>query len=846
MELSFFQWGNTAVNSLSGVYDFPLIILPYFLAIAGSYLGLDIFNRLRMCAAKFDFLWLLLGAFSMGGTLWATQLISILAFNFNFPIHYDIIFVVLSFFLAIISFFVTYLVVINKNFTLATYFGIGVFLGPAIAAIYYILIGATSDSLGVYFIPGLFSFSVLLSILGTTAMFWLLIKSSKQKLLQPIKWKILVATLMGTGIYLFHFLSLQATIFTANPQYHFDGYGMDETDLVEIILSILMLVLIISVFKQVRNLLLKEKNLALLATEQTLRRQREELLKINSELHVQHQALEACPNAIIVTDARQPNTPIIYVNSAFVSITGYTAAEVLGKNCRFLQGNDHKQPELEKLHMLLQERQSGTVILRNYRKDGTLFWNELHLAPVKDDHGSITHFIGVIIDITQRKFLETQLTHHATHDRLTNLPNRALLLDRLEQAITHAERNRLLIAVLFFDLDRFKTINDYFGHKVGDEVLKIVAVRMKQILRSTDTIARLGGDEFVAVLTDLVDDSNLMMIIEKCQKVLYQDFLLHEHRLVVGASIGISMYPKDGKNSETLLKCADLAMYRAKEIGRNNFQFYNVEMNITTQKHLEFQLELRQALEKREFVLYYQPFVDLQTKKIVGAEALIRWNHPKNGLLLPHDFLHLAEEVGLLGVIDEWVLRTACMQNKAWQVSGLQPLVIAVNVSAQEFKKQNFPQLVKKVLKEADLAACYLELELSENIVMKDQEAIIPELWELKKAGVGLVIDDFGVGYSSLVSLKNLPADKIKIDRAFVHHLQQHASDAVIVTAIIGIAKNLGLKVLAEGVESKEQLEFLAQHLCDEVQGFYFSKAIPVEAFVKLLQMDEKAQDFHF
>lgn len=547
------------------------------------------------------------------------------------------------------------------------------------------------------------------------------------------------------------------------------------------------------------------------------------------------QALEACPDAIIIAEAND-DYPIIYVNPIFEYLTGYNKSEVLGKNCRFLQGKDHEQADLNKIHQLLHEKKAGQAILKNYRKDNSFFWNELHLAPIMTADGIVTHFIGVMNDITERKTLEAKLIHQATHDFLTDLANRSLLMERVTLAIKQAKHSGLWLAILYFDLDRFKFINDSLSHKTGDEVLKIVAKRISENIRSTDIIAHLGGDEFIVVLDELINGQDVIPIIHKCQEALAKQYIVDNHKLVLTASIGVSFYPRDGEDAETLLKNADIAMYWAKEVGRNNFQFYNPSMNLLTKEHLKFETELRLALERNEFILHYQPIIDLKSGKICSVEALLRWNHPTLGLVYPGDFILLAEEIGLMGVIGEWIIRTACRQIKLWQDAGLSPIRIAVNVSEKQFKHHNLVAIVRNILDEVRLAPQFLELELSENIVIHEADAIIPDLKMLKEMGVSLTIDDFGTGYASFGSLKTFPVDKIKIDKIFIKHLGLRKSDASIVVAIMAMAKSLNLKVVAEGVETVEQLNFLKTRECDELQGFYFSPPVTADLCALLLQ----------
>ncbi len=435
----------------------------------------------------------------------------------------------------------------------------------------------------------------------------------------------------------------------------------------------------------------------------------------------------------------------------------------------------------------------------------------------------------------ERKRYQEQLERQANYDMLTGLPNRTLLHDRLRQSV-FAQRDERSMAVVFIDIDHFKFVNDSLGHRVGDELLKSIGERLKLVVREGDTVARLGGDEFVLILNDQPQQDVIFRAMQRiCSKVA-EPSLISGKELYVTCSAGISLYPQDGRDVDTLLKNADAAMYRAKEHGRNNFQFYTAEMNALVNERLAMEQSLRQAVERKEFVLYYQPKVSLRSGAIVAAEALLRWRHPERGLVSPDRFIHLAEETGLIVPIGEWVLREACTQNLLWQKVGLRPITISVNVSARQFRHNILAKTVSGILAETGLDPSHLDMELTESIIMQDVEATIATLRELKSLGVGLSIDDFGTGYSSLSYLKDLPIDTLKIDRAFVRDITaDQSNDRVLAWAIISLAHSLGLKVIAEGVENKDQVNFLRKHRCDEVQGYYFSKPVPPEEFRKLL-----------
>jgi diguanylate cyclase (GGDEF)-like protein len=470
-------------------------------------------------------------------------------------------------------------------------------------------------------------------------------------------------------------------------------------------------------------------------------------------------------------------------------------------------------------------------------RSGDTRWVLVNAVGILDDHGRRTGQRGTGRDVTDRKTAEARISYLATRDPLTELPNRVLFNDRLEQGIVAARRTGQSLALMFIDLDRFKYINDSLGHQVGDLLLKEVAVRMLGCIRKGDTLSRLGGDEFVVTLEGLQQAEDAAQVAAKIIKALARPFEIAGHTLNTSCSIGISIFPLDAEDDRTLMKNADTAMYHAKEKGRNNYQFFSSEMNVRAVERHTLETALRLAIERQEFVLYYQPQVDIRTGKVVGMEALLRWVHPERGLLSPATFIAVAEESGLIEPIGQWVLRSACQRARAWQDAGYPPLKIAVNISPRQLlRPREFSRSLMRTLSATGLDPQYLELEMTESLLLHNAEENIAVLRKLGKDGVRIAVDDFGTGYSSLAYLRQLPIDTLKIDRTFVRDIESDPEDAAIIHAVVAMGHSLDLQVTAEGVESMGQLQAL-QHLgCDEYQGYLFSKPLPaVEIAAKFL-----------
>ena len=537
-------------------------------------------------------------------------------------------------------------------------------------------------------------------------------------------------------------------------------------------------------------------------------------------------AVENMQIGVTITDAKGK---IIYTNPADAEIHGYQSEELIGKEARIFSPPEMRKPMTQPLRKRFRRESM------NVRKDGSIFPVYLMSDVVMNSEGDVFATVTTCEDISERKRNEETINNLAFFDVLTGLPNRALFNDRLRQELAKAHRHNQLLAIMFLDLDRFKVINDTFGHNTGDLFLQSVSERLKCIVREGDTVSRLGGDEFILLFPDIKNIEDATAIAKKIIEKLSEVFVLSDKELYITASIGISFFPQNGNDVETLVKNADTAMYYAKGQGRNNYQFYTPTIGTTSAEKLIMESNLRKALQQKELILYYQPQVDLISGKVIGAEVLLRWQNDDYGLMPPSRFIPLAEEIGLIQSIGEWVLRSACAQTKAWQEAGLPPILMSVNVSMHQFKDKSFINMLRTILQETNLEPQYLMLELTESALMQNSAFTISMLNELKSFGIHIAIDDFGTGYSSLSYLKYLPLSKVKLDQSFVRSVTIDPNDEAISKAIIAMAHSLNLKVVAEGVEKTDQLSFLRSHKCDEAQGFLFSKPVPENEFVELL-----------
>jgi diguanylate cyclase (GGDEF)-like protein/PAS domain S-box-containing protein len=556
----------------------------------------------------------------------------------------------------------------------------------------------------------------------------------------------------------------------------------------------------------------------------TERKEAEDRLRLTATV------FENTTEGIMISDK---DNRIITVNDAFTRVTGYSMDEIQGASPGILNSGRHDQEFYQEIWSALSVDGQWCGEIWNRRKSGEIYPEWLNINTVTDKQGEVCYYVGVFSDITAIKQSEQRLEYLAHHDPLTELPNRLLFEDRLGHALSTAHRQQTNVALLFLDLDRFKIINDTMGHQAGDALLQSVSKRLEQCLREDDTVARLGGDEFTVVLENIADPDEVATVAQKIQEALTTPVDLQGQQVYITTSIGISIYPDDGNDGQELIKNADTAMYRAKDKGRNTYEFYTEEFTTTAMQHLSLETGLRHALERDELFLYYQPQVDGHTGDILGVEALLRWQHPKEGLITPDRFIPIAEDTGLIIPIGEWVLHTACRQHRKWSEQGMD-IRMAVNISGKQTTQQGFLPALARIIDETGMPPSQLELELTERVVMGKATEAIRLLHDLKAMGVQISIDDFGTGYSSLSYLKRFPIDKLKIDRSFIMGLPDDQEDAAICKSIIALSSALNLRVIAEGVETPEQMKFLNNNNCSEMQGYLFSKPFPPDRLVQL------------
>ena len=555
------------------------------------------------------------------------------------------------------------------------------------------------------------------------------------------------------------------------------------------------------------------------------------------KLRMLSSAVENSSSMVLITDM---HGEIDYANPQFCKVTGYDSGEILMLNSRVLRAEDADMQMLSDMWATISAGGDWHGELRNKKKNGEYYWAMISISPITDDYGRVSHYVSVSEDVTEQKENRLKMEQLAYVDTLTGLANRVLLRDRLEQGLKIVQRSGSRLALLYLDLDQFKRINDSLGHDVGDALLMQVADRLRHCVRHQDTVARMGGDEFVILLSDMDAMSSASSVARKILESMREPHQLLRHEIIITPSIGITIAPDDSLNADILLKNADLAMYRAKSQGRNNYQFFTEEMNTRVLDHLIMENDLRQAIIRNEFVLMFQPQIKLSNGQMTGVEALVRWQHPTRGLLSPNDFIPVAEETGLVVQLGEWVLINACRQWRSLQQNGKQPTMLAVNLSARQFRDPDLIDMIQRALAISDFQPIYLELEITETILMEYLDHAIDVLKKIKALGISISIDDFGTGYSSLNYLKRMPLDSLKIDKSFITDIPNSHDDMAIASAVIAMAHKLKLNVVAEGVENEAQWAFLKRNHCDIAQGYLMGKPMSAEEFVLYVRSNNK------
>ncbi|MQR94677.1 bifunctional diguanylate cyclase/phosphodiesterase [Fictibacillus phosphorivorans] len=803
------------MDAVSSTYHIPLVSLSIIIAVIASYAALDLGIQVQKTKSYARYIWMISGAFAMGMGIWAMHFVAMLAFHLSISVTYDVTLVIVSILPAILSsgialYIISRPVMGKKQVLLGA-----LFMATGIVSMHYTGMEAMKMNAEIQYNPLLWTLSAVIAFVASVVALYLLSFVSQNYKTSKI-WlvKLGSAVLMGIAISGMHYTGMSAASYKAH-QHHTDLTGTPfNSTLLAYAIGIVILILLSMVFIS------------------TFIDRRFEYQSILSERKFRS-VIESANDSIILSDR---TGTIISWNKGAELIFGFNEKEALGKNLQIIIPDKFKvahQQGMERYLMSGEPKVIGnTVELEGLRKDGSEFPIELSLAAWQEDNQ--VYFSSIIRDITERKRNEKKINQMVYRDPLTGLPNRLLLNDRLTQALELADENKQTIGIMFIDLDRFKYINDTLGHAVGDQLLIEIAKRIQACVGKNDTVCRQGGDEFIVLIPNTTADE-VSKIAQQIVDLFSSSVMVNEQELFVTPSIGIAMYPGDGRDIETLIKNADTAMYRVKEQGKNNFQFYTPEMNEAVTKKMKLEIGLRKALERDEFKIVYQPQIDVETGAIIGVEALLRWHHPEWGTISPAEFIPIAEETGLILQIGEWVLHGACRQNKAWQDEGYAPLRMAVNISSRQFQQSDLVERVSRILLETELAPKYLELELTESII-QDSKYAVAKMQLLKEMGIHLSIDDFGTGYSSLSYLKTFPIHTLKIDQSFTRNIYADPKDASLVETIIAMAHNLDLKVIAEGVETEEQLQFLQQKHCNEAQGYYFSRPISADELAVILQ----------
>lgn len=803
---AFFQVGGIPANVLHGTYNLNLLLLSFIISSCSFYVGFymsSLLSKPRTLVLRAY--WLLGAALVMGGSIFSSHILGMISFFQGQSISYNVYWIGASIFACISLPALALIIFMIKKPNMLQYLISSILFGLAITVVYFLNMQAMNHISIHYLFIELIS-SVFIAFLGSIGAVTLTVMSFHGSFRKRLILRWASALLMGATICGMNYTSMYAGVYvpevTINPSFSIESLGLYGL-VIATVVNIIMLSLLIYSSKSISDIAVKLKADFL------------------------HAILNTMKGGVVACDAHGKLT---LLNPTVTEMYGVG----LGNERSINDPTPAPQGDLLQAIDFL-ERPLKQALLGHEVKDVEILSHDRKGAPhtllvdgqqIKGYNNENLGAVIVFSDITKRKIDEQELLYRATHDNLTGMPNRTLLLDRLHLAIASANRHNLKVAVIFIDLDNFKFINDALGHTVGDILLKMVAARVTSVLRTSDTLARIGGDEFVVVLPDVDKISEIPLLLDRILEAIAKPYIIEKRNLSITCSIGFSLYPDNGEDVDTLLKNADNAMYQAKDSGKNTFQHYAKSMHTQVRKRLEIENGLREALNNNQFILEYQPKLDIKKNQLAGVEALVRWNHPKKGLIEPKDFISIAEDTGLIVPLAKWVLTTACEQNKAWQDQGLPPICISVNISSRQIKDKNLFEIVKNTLEETGLEAKYLELELTETLAMSDPEEFIKILTQFRKLGVLTSIDDFGTGYSSLNYLRQFPVNALKIDQSFIKEIETKGGDVSIVKAIVSLGHSLNMKVLAEGVETKEQLMQLFDNDCDQVQGYYVSRPI--------------------
>ncbi len=788
-------------------YNLPLVALSILVAVFSASVALDISSRLKYAKNISHVRWITAGAVVLGLGIWSMHFIGMLAFNLTVDVSYHFGLVLLSIVPAIASSAIAFYLISKPSVAWRNLFAGALFISAGIVAMHYIGMDAMRMDGMISYDPFLWVLSALIafaaSFIGLALLFYI-------PNVPRFHWRKLAgAVLIGFAVSGMHYTGMAAADFSQmdhSAAGHVAPSSVNSTLLAYGIGGGMLMLFVLT--------------LASIRTDRRL-----ELQTVESEMKFQS-VIESAKDAIIVADFQGA---IVQWNQGAKGIFGYSQKEILGRNISVIMPDRFKEAHKKGMEAYRETRIphviGNTVELTGLRKNGEEFQLEMSVGTWETEKGIF--FSSILRDITERKASEDKINDLVYLDPLTGLPNRRLFNDRLDSLLRQADERGFNFSLFYMDLDNFKMINDRFGHSVGDHFLQSVASRLEAQISPRDTLSRLGGDEFILLLPN-TEYSKAADLAQKLIEALNVPFRFENEEIFTSLSIGISLFPSDGSDSETLIKNADIAMYQAKEHGKNGFQFFTPNMNETIDRKSRLATGLRKGLEHGEFTIHYQPQISLKNEQIIGVEALLRWNHPEWGSISPAEFIPIAEETGSITKIGEFVLEEACRQNKYWQDLGIAPFRVAVNISARQFAQKDLTEVVSTILQKTGLDPQYLELELTETII-QNADTAITTMEELAALGVHLSIDDFGTGYSSLSYLKLFPIDSLKIDQHFTRNIKSDSKDAALVKTIIRMAHDLELNVIAEGVETEEQLDFLKSEQCNQAQGYYFNRPLPAQ-----------------